>query len=184
MPTKFEIAKYWFDKETFENLDIEVPGCFGCNTPGTHKKFESPKSGWNNNQLQIAHLIPNRSKGKAIESNLVLLCVRCHREAPMIGISAEYVINWINNRESETSWVMSRLYQELLPYTNLFPSLLRRDLIELKKRALKNMGLMDAFVHPGGDGIAVMAAAIFQAELDLQEQDDINGAIYRGELEI
>lgn len=184
MPTKFEIAKYWFDKEIFQNLDINMPGCFGCGTAGTHRKFDSPKLGWNNNQLQMAHLIPNRSKGEATEKNLVLLCVRCHREAPMIGISAEFMINWINNRESEVCFMLSRIYQEIMPYTRQFPSLLHRDPKELKERALKNMKIMDAYEHPGGDCFAIVAAAMFQAELDFQEQDDIDGAIYRGDLEI
>jgi HNH endonuclease len=102
--TRVKIAKYWCDRETFINVRWEEPGCFACS-----KRSE----GWSSRTLQAAHLIARADGGSTDPSNLVLLCARCHRDAPMVGQSASFMIDWINRAESYPSYAVRRIFEEV-----------------------------------------------------------------------
>jgi hypothetical protein len=102
-PTRLKIAKYWCERGTFINVVRERSGCFACT-----KRSE----GWSSSTLQAAHLIASADDGSIDLSNLVLLCARCHREAPMVGQSARFMIDWINRRESYTRYELRRIFEE------------------------------------------------------------------------
>ena len=74
------IHKYWIGCGIFDLGTVNE--CFACRRECS---------------LQRAHLIPNSVGGTGDPENLVLLCARCHREAPMIGSSAQPMIDWIGD---------------------------------------------------------------------------------------
>ena len=49
--------------------------------------------------LDRCHLVPRTLGGDESPSNLVLLCRRCHRDAPNVG-HPTYVLRWIAEQES------------------------------------------------------------------------------------
>jgi 5-methylcytosine-specific restriction endonuclease McrA len=52
---------------------------------------------WDDSGLVRCHIIPRARGGMDIPSNLVLLCVWCHSEAPDVA-DRSYVIRWLNGR--------------------------------------------------------------------------------------
>jgi hypothetical protein len=56
--------------------------------------------------------VPYALGGPDSPDNLVLLCGRCHRDAPDVG-NAEYMLHWIGNRDSWGS-MLCRALQEAL----------------------------------------------------------------------
>ena len=83
MPSKLDILKHWYAKYYY--LDSESPSCFVCNVE---------------ENLERAHLIPKSLGGTNDVDNLVLLCRKCHANAPNIAISKEFMLDWIG-KESE-----------------------------------------------------------------------------------
>jgi hypothetical protein len=54
---------------------------------------------WGEASLQRCHLVPDALGGPDTPENLVLLCARCHAEAPDVADS-EYMLSWIGEHES------------------------------------------------------------------------------------
>jgi hypothetical protein len=90
------IVKYWAGRDF--DVDLNVPACFACH-------WESPRKHWNWGWFERAHIIPDCLGGSEEPSNLVLLCKRCHREAPNCS-DPSLMIQWMRDREWYWSWVL------------------------------------------------------------------------------
>jgi hypothetical protein len=105
---KTEIARYWLETPIgLERLpgncaigaELE-PCCFACGFDAARRGISSEGWGaWERAALDRCHLVPRRLGGDESPSNLVLLCRRCHRDAPNVG-DAIYMLRWIAERES------------------------------------------------------------------------------------
>ena len=72
------INNYWLKE--FDYLEEDYPTCFGCGKE---------------TNLQLCHLIPDKLGGTKEPDNIVLLCSRCHSNAPNIAIP-QIMIDWIH----------------------------------------------------------------------------------------
>lgn len=105
---KAEIARYWLDTPTgLERLpdncaiggELE-PCCFACGFDAVGCDVSAEGwDGWEAAALDRCHLIPRALGGDESPANLVLLCRRCHRDAPNVG-DPTYMLRWIAERES------------------------------------------------------------------------------------
>lgn len=84
MPTKQSILAFWRTEGS-----LTVPSstniCWSC---------EAQTS-----SLERCHIIPRSKGGTELPSNLVLLCRRCHHEAPSVSFSKDPMLSWIRNRD-------------------------------------------------------------------------------------
>jgi 5-methylcytosine-specific restriction endonuclease McrA len=104
---KAEIARYWLGTSTgLERLpdncaiggELE-PCCFACGFDAVrHDVSAEGWDGWETAALDRCHLVPRTLGGDESPSNLVLLCRRCHRDAPNVG-HPTYMLRWIAERE-------------------------------------------------------------------------------------
>jgi len=105
--TKAEIARYWLDSAEGlarlpENCGIDYedePCCFACGFYAAREHGIGGWAAWNRAALDRCHLVPRQLGGDESPSNLVLLCNRCHRDAPNVG-DPEYMLRWIAEREA------------------------------------------------------------------------------------
>lgn len=95
MPSRLDVYAYWAPLGIFD--DLEPDHCFACG---------------GKRHLDRAHLIPRSTGGSCDVSNIVLLCHRCHREAPVIATSPRPMIDWIRRRECEAEWTWRRINEE------------------------------------------------------------------------
>lgn len=143
--TQKAIFDYWETRNTFE--DIQPDCCFACGS---------------GRRLERCHLIAKSAGGDISNSNLVLLCGRCHEDAPMLGSSPIPMIDWINRRESEVSYALRRLHLEAESI----------GLIELVKRVGEPDNFYAKFgayyrehrcdYHPRGNMFSVAAIVAFE----------------------
>ena len=109
--TPKQIVEYWESK--VDELDISVDWC------------EAQKCCWRcglETNLQRAHIIPDSLGGKDEPSNLILLCGRCHGEAPNVA-DPEIMWEWLKayNTHSITSLgVLMALREYKFIYKNSF----------------------------------------------------------------
>lgn len=105
---KSAIAEYWLGThqgrarlpDNAALIDFGEPSCFACGWMAADPDAEPVLWGvWEEALLERCHLIPHGLDGPDSPDNLVLLCGRCHRDAPDVG-NAEYMLRWIGNRES------------------------------------------------------------------------------------
>jgi hypothetical protein len=106
--TKAAIAAYWLGtKEGRQRLpdnaaaiDCGEPSCFACGWMAADPD-EDPVlwQVWNSAHLQRCHLVPHALGGPDCPSNLVLLCARCHVEAPDVG-EPDYMLRWIGAHQA------------------------------------------------------------------------------------
>jgi hypothetical protein len=148
--TRAAIAEYWLDTaegrerlpENEARFDWGEPNCFACGFWGTTDD-EPPDvwKAWNRARLDRCHLVPRTLGGDDQPANLVLLCSRCHRDAPNVA-DPTYMLRWIADRGS---WVTRELSliegaidragfrdvvaslsdEQLAAHRELFPELLR-----------------------------------------------------------
>jgi HNH endonuclease len=105
---KRAIAEYWLGTDEGRArlpgnsalIDCGEPSCFACGWMATDPDLE-PRiwQVWDHAMLQRCHLIPHSLGGTDAPDNLVLLCARCHIEAPDVA-DAEYMLRWIDAHES------------------------------------------------------------------------------------
>lgn len=154
MASPEQIVKFW--ENEFE-LDPDFPQCFACGY-----SFRS----WSNRGLQRCHLISRQHWGEDGPDNLILLCVRCHREAPMVGISRFPMLSWAHNREFYLTWALHTLYEET---ESIESGLLMKmhKVAEKMGREAFQASIVAAFdylkitYHPGGtSGLASLAQAL------------------------
>jgi hypothetical protein len=101
---KRAIAEYWLEvpegrKRLPDNkagIDVGEPSCFACGWMATDPD-EPPEiwGVWERAALDRCHLVPHALGGLDVPQNLVLLCGRCHAEAPDVG-APEYMLRWID----------------------------------------------------------------------------------------
>jgi hypothetical protein len=174
LPSIRRIVNYWFDSKTpytFYNLDADHPGCFACGYISEgNREPRSIEKQWDRSRLERCHLIGKADGGSDALSNLVLLCKRCHHEAPMIGRSAQPMIDWINRRDGHCFWFMERFTKEC---ALISPTLLSElaglgwnDAAELMASFRCMSEFMKMGYHPQGDMFAT-AAAVFEGVVKL-----------------
>jgi hypothetical protein len=105
---KHAIAEYWLGSEEGRArlpgnsalIDFGEPSCFACGWMATDPD-EEPRiwQVWDRASLHRCHLVPDALGGLDTPTNLVLLCPRCHSEAPDVG-DADYMLRWISTHES------------------------------------------------------------------------------------
>lgn len=147
MPTVTTIFRHWvLEMRTFPHLLHGKIRCFACDTE--------------DRPLERAHLIPHAEGGGGSKRNLVLLCKRCHRDAPMIAVSRQPMIDWINNRESDMSFMARRISEEMTATEGFIEKVnligVPKDICDRIEQKLKQIG---AGIHPGGDPTATIIYA-------------------------
>jgi hypothetical protein len=105
---KSAIAEYWLGTEEGRTrlpgnsalVDFGEPGCFACGWMATDPD-EPPDIWrvWDRASLERCHLVPAALGGPDAPDSLVLLCARCHVEAPDVG-DPEYMLSWISAHDS------------------------------------------------------------------------------------
>lgn len=109
MPGRSKIAYYWKDSsyQYFDYLmDWGEPSCWACGTfDGTldielkcYTEIEIFRVWENHSYLQRCHIVPKALGGCNCESNLVLLCHRCHKDSPDTRDPIHF-INWVRNKK-------------------------------------------------------------------------------------
>lgn len=117
---------------------------------------------WNSLGLERCHIIARSEGGNCSPGNVVLLCARCHGEAPMVA-SPQPMLDWVNRRESHIHWVARRLLEECLAArptmaTDIASLQLSREEFLTVFRAVKT--LLRPGYHPGGEMFATVAAVM------------------------
>lgn len=136
---KRAIAEYWLGTEegrtrlpgNSARFDVGEPSCFACGWMATDPDEEPRIWGvWDRAGLQRCHLVPYALGGVDAPDNLVLLCARCHAEAPDVA-DPEYMLRWISNHEH---WGM-------LLHRELEAALARHDVEEDEIEAFNELGM-------------------------------------------
>lgn len=94
-----KIVEYWMKVEPSFVDDPDTPACFACGFDGY--------CGWNTwgaARLEEAHIIAASIGGKVEPENLLLLCKRCHAEAPMTSVPW-ILLDWVRQRQSHVAYV-------------------------------------------------------------------------------
>ena len=171
MPTYNAIAEYWSERGIFHRLDLDYPGCFAC---GARRQDEA---GWNQVRLERCHLIAEAQGGTRDVSNLVILCKRCHREAPVVGVSPQPMIDWINRQEYYGVRMLRRIDAELRAIRPTLPEeALALGLIGDRFELTMNVAAhsMNIGYHTDGDMIATAVAVLHSVVESLKGK----GAVY------
>ena len=160
-PTKSEIMRHWYeslptkdyhDLNSFQKklaqIDIGEPSCWACGYYATtdadldNPMHPSPYTCWNDPKwLQKCHIVPHSIGGQEDASNLVLLCKRCHKEAPD-NKKARHMKRFIANRSNYNN-----------DFLNMIMDLAKEDMILASENietfhlwSMENVG-----IHCGGD---------------------------------
>lgn len=151
MPTNKEIFDYWIDAELIEKDKlINEKCCFACQDDAY--------------RLEKAHIVAASIGGPNIPSNLVLLCKRCHIEAPMLSVK-EPMIDWMNDRQSYMSYAISQL-EGFFNYVKYNKIEIPKDFKELLVARLKEL---KADSHPLGNSMSTVICAAIEIMKDLKE---------------
>jgi len=106
MPTHKSITNFWKTKVNEEDIGTywlqAETHCWRCGN-------ESP--------LEKCHIVPNSRGGAEEDSNLILLCKKCHRDAPN-HTNAEYMWLWIKTSSNKLDdfWLIKAKEE----YRNMF----------------------------------------------------------------
>lgn len=80
-------------------MDCGEPSCFACGWMAADPDDDPVLwDVWDRASLERCHLVPHALGGTDEPANLVLLCGRCHAEAPDVG-DPRYMLRWIAVRE-------------------------------------------------------------------------------------
>ena len=106
--TNRQIASYWKKRQDESGLSVDWAEsherCWRC--------------GYKSKRLQHCHIIPESLGGLYAESNLVLLCGRCHRETPNVADSR---FMWIWLRANAFPFYDSSLYfRAIIEFEHMF----------------------------------------------------------------
>jgi len=163
MPTIITIARYWSGRGIFRGLDWCYPGCFACGDWSQHE-CENIESEWRGARLERCHLVGKAEGGGGDVSNIVLLCKRCHRRAPMVGSSPQPMIDWINRQEYYINRMLRRIEEELRAIRPTLPeeavALGLNDWEKLKTVMAVAAHSMNIGYHVDGDMIATGCAVL------------------------
>ena len=112
-PSSYAIACYWAAlnlRDAFPSLsdivpvtfvlDLGEPSCFACGHYCEHwDKPAAETKRWNKSGLQKAHIIAHSQGGTNEVSNYILLCSKCHEDAPMT-LDPFDMVRWCATRDS------------------------------------------------------------------------------------
>lgn len=124
-----EIARYWETREDECGLSVDWAEaherCWCCGYKG---------------KLQHAHIVPESRGGAYAADNLILLCKRCHREAPNIADS-RYMWIWLRSHASTfydfSIWARAaiefRIMFGRLPFSEIPPDQVQQCLVRAKE---------------------------------------------------
>jgi len=155
--TAKEIADYWRDKIDESSLSVDwcdsLTHCWRC---GYKTK------------LQRAHIVPAGLKGSDTPNNLVLLCGRCHRDAPNIG-NPEYMWIWIKAHKTtfyNTMWTIAGMaeFEKLFGYppfantTGITPEEMTKEISSAIENTIIHFG-------EGKLNVATIACVLKEVEL-------------------
>lgn len=173
---KSAIAEYWLG--THEGrarlpgnaalMDFGEPSCFACGWMAAAPDAEPVLwQVWEEALLERCHLVPHALGGPDSRDNLVLLCGRCHRDAPDVS-NAEYMLRWIGDCESWGS-TFSRALEETVRQAAVtegeivqFNELVRQDPVAFEHDL---GGLMREFAVPVGQAFSAATLAACSVEL-------------------
>jgi len=85
---------------------LATPQCFACKYWGDPKDPETDdlEQLWNSSRLERAHIIADSLGGRADQAkNFLLLCRRCHRDAPMTN-RRNAMLEWVRHRQTFWQW--------------------------------------------------------------------------------
>lgn len=98
-----EVVEYWSTQEREEGLAVDwaeaTDRCWRCS--------EQPSTRPGSRPLELCHIVPSAKGGKDEPSNLVLLCWRCHWEAPNVT-DPSYIWIWLRAHSQsfyDTYWL-------------------------------------------------------------------------------
>lgn len=115
-PSRFSIAEYWYRAEPHWIDSLELPHCFACGFASSWWRVPSgeheAKAAWNRSRLERAHIIAKSCGGTFEASNFLLLCLRCHRDSPMLS-KPSAMLDWAKSREPYLKFVSRRFMEEL-----------------------------------------------------------------------
>jgi hypothetical protein len=137
-----EIVAYWSQHECESGLAVDWAEahkrCWGCGRRKWKRNFDR------------CHIIPRSLGGSNSADNLVLLCQRCHKQAPNV-IDPSFMWFWLRSRAVpfyDTEWIISGLeeYQRLFgkrPFTgsnSLDVSKLKSAIRDFRRQAIIHFG--------------------------------------------
>lgn len=103
--SRHAVALYWAGREGMQRapllalrLEMAEPACFGCGVEAGGTGSEVAR--WNGSGLERAHMTAAALGGEDAPENLMLLCSRCHADAPMVSDPAA-MLRWVTVREGE-----------------------------------------------------------------------------------
>jgi hypothetical protein len=97
--------------------DLFSPRCFACQFfPYGESRLKNPRKGWSK-RLQRCHIIAHSIGGYFAPGNFLMLCQRCHHEAPMTR-DPQVMLSWAKNHESFLSVVFGE-YRRAIEDANL-----------------------------------------------------------------
>lgn len=122
-----EVVDYWSTHESEEGLSVDwaeaLGRCWRC--------AEEPGSSRTSRPLELCHIVPAALGGKDEPSNFVILCWRCHLEAPNVA-DPSYMWTWLRAHAQplyETYWTM-RAIEEFQKLFNRKPGSILIDYAE------------------------------------------------------
>lgn len=169
--THHEIAAYWSQVEDECGLSIDwaeaETRCWRCA---------------DETNLQRCHIIPRSIGGTEHPSNLVLLCLKCHREAPNV-IDTQFMWKWLRAHAVPfygTYWHQRAVQEfELIfgrkPFTLIDETQVTKEMInEAVEKHIRSAG-----IHFGEGRLnpSTMAWLLFQAEQELQRKLGSDAAV-------
>jgi hypothetical protein len=85
-----EIVEYWSTRESEEGLSVDwanaLDRCWRC--------AEQASTSQGSKRLELCHIVPDALGGKDEPHNFVILCWRCHLEAPNVA-DPSYMWTWL-----------------------------------------------------------------------------------------
>jgi len=112
VPSKLGIAQYWANVRPEFVIDIGEPSCFACHL------WMNDWDTWQTAILDRCHIVAANCGGNLEPENFLLLCVTCHREAPMANDPA-IMIDWALRHESWIDCVTREMQSGLRGCSNL-----------------------------------------------------------------
>jgi hypothetical protein len=153
-----DIVEYWESRESECGLGVDWAEaherCWRCGY---------------RTELQRCHIIPDALNGEDHPSNLVLLCQRCHREAPNIS-DPKYMWIWLRSNSGSTYdsfWTQKGFEEyERMFERKAFSEIEESDeaLIKLKALLKKEMNNTVAHFGEGGLNPSTIACLIHKIE--------------------
>ncbi len=149
MPTRAKIVRYWAGNGSVGVIDIGEPACFACN---------ALQKDWGDG-LERAHIVPKALGGSYAPSNLLMLCLKCHADAPDCT-DPEFILDWVRRRPkcwSRLRWGPTHLSAELRGMGHPIESIPEIDRADFDKFLVGFVGTHGASISASSAAAAVVA---------------------------